>query len=133
MASLTELISRCHQSGEVKFTAPVLQEAIEARNNQATKLAAVVCADLIGGFEKCLKGAVQRLRELRAAEAKQAECVKKIDRAFRFFGETGNPLPMFDTMGNRNGASLFCGSLNIERPGQDDAAWTVPAEWKPAE
>lgn len=133
MVSLTELISRCHQSGEVKFTAPVLQEAIAARNKEAEKLAAAVCSDLIGGFEKHLKLSVQRLRELRAAEAKQSDYVKKIDRAFRFFAETGNPLPVYDAMANRGGAVRFCQMLNIELPGKDDAAWTVPGGWTPAE
>lgn len=133
MSSLADLIAKCHQSGEVKFTAPVLKEAIEARNKEAEQQAAKVCSGLISGFEQHLKDGVARLRKWRQEEAKQAEYVKKVDRAFRFFGETGNPLPVFDAVGNRQGACHFCHTLNIELPGKDDAAWTVPEGWKPAE
>ena len=115
----------------------LMQAAVDKIANERNETAIDTCKGLIQYHSGVLKEYVRRLRELRDLEAKQQAVVKKVDQAFRFFQETGNPFPLFlaenSAAKKRDGQSMkFCAGLNLEIPAEDSDAWEIPSDWKPS-
>ena len=140
--NLDDLIARA--SGEKKLTIDNdILIAAQAALNAETRAAAIKSVQgLLSVFEQALAGNVQRLRELRRLEKEQADLVARLDRALKYFGSSGNPLPVFRAMqttgianiGRRQEAYLiheFCTAIKINIPANDDAAWKVPDDFQP--
>ena len=129
--TLNDLIAECHAT-ELSFVgSAAIQAAIDTRKADKEKQAAVAVGGLLGTFECALKDNVRVLRNIREQEKAQQAMVEKIDRAFRFFGETGNPFPMFLATGRTAQGHSFASTLGFETPKADSDAWKIPADWKP--
>lgn len=129
MKTLNELIEAAHLGFSVKFTSDVMKEAAENVIKEKQKVAVTSCQHLITTFDHNLKEQVKHLQELREKEAKQQAKVKKIDRAFKFFAETGNPLPFFASMGKQPEGEAWARQLGLNH--NDEAAWTIDDAWQP--
>ena len=133
--TLTDLINTAggNPSSTIIITNPVLVEAAENLTKERQKKAVAACQGLLESFTGMLASSVQSLRQLRKEARQQEVNTKKLDRALRYFAETGNPLPVFDAQQNRYGGGEWCRRAGIAPPVKDDPAWTVPIDWKPAE
>ncbi len=136
MFTLSDLVNASHKEEKHVFTSPVLAEAMKKLNEEKEKEVGVKCAQLIKNFLSQLEIAVTELRRMRKLESDAAKKVKSIDRAIKFFGETGNPLPVFKAMANDQNKSYlerFAISHLDNTIKLDDIpaeAWDVPADWK---
>ncbi len=120
--TLDQLVAACHTvSPSVENAA--LQEAFKRRTEQKTQEAANALVGVITTFENFLKQNVAELRRLRELESNQKQVVEKIDTAFKFFGKTGNPFPMFKVAGMMREARSVAVQLGIVLPKDDDSAW----------
>ena len=132
MVTLNDLIESAQKTGNVTFEADVLKQAAEAVIEDKKKSAVNQVKNLIQNFQNTLEAHVNLLRNVRKQEKAQSAKVDEVDRAFRFFAATGNPLPMFAAMGQIREGNFFCQGLGIDVPKLDSDAWKVPADWKPA-
>lgn len=132
VVGLSELIAGCYAEDTPQFTAPILQEAMQRRAEAAKERSIRVCSAFLTTLATVLKSAVADLRSIRKSAKQQEENVKEYDRAFRFFAETGNPLPFFAKYSPGYGKD-FCRQLEIECPTYGSDAWKIPEDWKPAQ
>lgn len=107
----------------------ILREAADKRTAAKREQAVVAVTGLLETFDTQLQANVQTLRNFRETEAAQAAKVKKMDRAYRYFAATGNPLPFYKESGYANAANQFMTKLGAKTPPQDDDAWKVPADF----
>lgn len=129
MKTLNELIEAAHLGFSVKFTSDVMKEAAENVIKEKQKVAVQSCQTLILTFDRNLKENVKYLQLIREQEVKQQAKVKKVDRAFKFFAETGNPLPFFASMEKRREGRDWAEHLGLNH--QDESAWTIDENWQP--
>lgn len=129
--TLNDLIADCHATELTFVGSDAIKAALDTRKVEKEKQAAVAVGGLLGTFECALKDNVRALRNIREQEKTQQAAVEKIDRAFRFFGETGNPFPMFLATGRTSQGHNFACTLGFETPKADSDAWKIPADWKP--
>lgn len=129
--TLNDLIGRARNTNQVTISAPLIQAAVEKVQKEKEERAVNLVTNLVSQFESQLSTAVQTLRQYRKMEKAQEKLVDKIDRAFRYFAATGNPLPMYKAIGRGGDGAWFCTNLGIEMPSPDDAAWSVPDDWQP--
>lgn len=127
--SLSALLKSCYEAPSVTISNPIVQAALVQREKEANERAAQAVVGLLDSFEFGLRNSVNTLRSIRKQEKTQAVMVKKLDRAFRYFGEQGNPLPMFRLMCNHHAAACFCSTIGITVPAHDSLLWEVPSEW----
>lgn len=129
MATITDLINGSGKPSSLNVSNVVLQQAAEQLVKEKTERVVAGVKNLIGQFDETLSSNVERLRQLRSAEKAQATLVKNIDRAFRYFGVTGNPLPFYKVTGKVYDGKRWCQVVGVDVPADNDAAWDVPADW----
>ncbi len=139
MKTLLDLIAGSSLPVSVSVTSAILAEAANQVQADQQKRLVDSVKGLLEGFSADLSHQVSTLREYRKQAETQSVRVKEIDRAFRYFAATGNPLPMFVAQNgtilskssfNRK-ANEWCQRAGVEVPNADDEAWKVPADWKP--
>lgn len=123
MKTLVDLIAGSHQAESLKFESDILKEAAEAVIVEKRVSAVNAVKGLITTFEDNLKRQVLHLRNLRKQEKDHKELVENIDKAFKHFANTGNPLPMFLAIKRKDDALAFCRKIGIDLPKDDDEAW----------
>lgn len=128
MSTLNDLIGMTLNVSQVTFDDEMMQQAAEQLVREKRMKAVESCQVLIAEFNKTLEEQVEILRHLREKEHSQATHVKQTDRAFRFFGDTGNPLPFFAAQNKRADGEKWAKTLNIKL---NDEAWVIPAGWQP--
>lgn len=111
------------------FVSEAAEQVAKENHNNAVS----ACKELVQVATNNLKSAVGELRNLRNQEKEQAAKVKKMDRAVKFFADTGNPFPMFAVFnGHKKAVSPvrdFCYSVGIAVPADDSPAWDIPSDW----
>jgi hypothetical protein len=132
MTTIMDLISRAHKVGSIQVSNTVLQQAADELVKEKTAKVVQSVKGLLDRFDSVLQSSVAQLRQYRELEKKQNALVKGLDRAFRYFGETGNPLPFYKASGDIRSAQYFCQSIGVAVPEADDAAWVVPNDYVPA-
>jgi hypothetical protein len=128
--NLTDLLNRAYSSPTVNVTSEILAAAAAERATDAQRAAVQATKGLLANFEQAMTQSVNHLRELRRAEKKQAKHVEILDRALRYFGESGNPLPVYKAQGMSRMAMEFCQAVGIPVPSADDPAWNVPEDFQ---
>jgi len=128
MSTLNELIQAAHGDGQLVFTNEMMAAAAARLMKERETKAVEVCQELIEQFNSHLVSSVRQLKAIREQELAQQKRVKALDRAFRFFGETGNPLPFYKELGNVPGGNEFAKKIGIKIT---EEAWLIPKEWEP--
>lgn len=116
----------------IMFNAGVLGEAVAKVAEQRKDKAAAAAVGVLNGALSRLEESVSTLRSIRKQEKKQAELVETLDRTVKYFAETGNPFPYFAAANLKHYAVTWCNQAGLELPDPDDAAWNIPADWKPS-
>jgi len=136
MKTLAQMIDAQQKGQAVKFSNPMMQTAVAAVKLEKMERATRACGDIIKSGLSRLEDAVEHLRIVRKNEKAAKDNVTKIDRAMKFFGETGNPFPFFATqetnLSHNELARSFCREAGLEVPEPDSDAWVIPADWTPA-
>lgn len=132
VVGLSDLIRSANVlSGTV--SSAILQKAVEQQNAAKEVTAVAVVGKLLTQFEAVVKDRVSTLQIARKAEKLAKKAVDDANRAWQYFGETGNPLPFYAATSKKHQAVGFCVELGIAVPADDDDAWTIPSDWTPAE
>ena len=131
--NLNDLLSRSYKTPAFRVESDILAAAVKEREEEAKKVAVQATKGLLTQFEQTMTQNVANLRNLRKQEKEQAARVAKLDRALRYFGASGNPLPYYRAQGGRAEllAALFCQSVGIPVPDTTDPAWNVPEDFNP--
>ncbi len=127
--NLNELLARAYTKPSVNVTSDILEAAVAERAADARARAVQAVKGQLTDFETALTQNVQVLRNLRKQEKDQAVKVGKLDRALRYFGASGNPLPFYAALGLNRNAQTFCTICGIPFPPPDDPAWKVPDDF----
>ncbi len=127
--NLTDLMNRAYAAPTFQVSNDILAEAAELRSQQARSQAVAATKGLLEHFEGEMIGNVERLRDWRRLEKAQAKKVAALDRALRYFGHSGNPLPVYKAQGMTQNAVHFCRAVGIPIPAPNDAAWEVPEDF----
>lgn len=133
--TLQALIAASQNNTNVVFTNEVLARAAENAKKIADDRAVVSAQAVLGTFQQHLNTNVLYLRQARESVKQYEKIVGGIDRAYRYFAETCNPLPMFKVMGYTASTSYvtnFFQPLGVPVPAADNDAWTIPDDWSPA-
>jgi hypothetical protein len=114
----------------------VLAEAMKQEQEDRQKNAVSNTRGLLRNFSDSLSLNVRQLKALRKSAKDQLKKVKEQDLAFRYFTETGNPLPMCRESGRLREGQTFltqCG-YQYGDPIMETTheAWNLPEGWKPA-
>ena len=131
--TVNDLVARSVSVPSANINSDVLKEALKRQQEKATERVVASVEGLISMFDGVFKSNVDHLRYLRKEERKAAKMVKEIGLAFKYFGETGNPLPFFKASGDTYGGTSWCGRAGIPVPPTTDPAWNVPEGWEPNE
>ena len=123
MKTLDELLASAHSTGELKVESKVLQNALTAHQEEVNKALQTEVQNVLRTGDAALREQVQMLRAIRQQETNLKTYIDKLDKAFKFFGKTGNPLPLFKAMNRTDLATSFCRKLSIPVPAHDDSAW----------
>ena len=129
MKTLNDLLSVAKEEGTISISNPILVAAADQLVKDREQQAITACKGLIDNFTTRLKKQVEILRDLRKKEATQDKLVKAIDRATKYFAETGNPLPVFFVLKDQYSGQSWCQVIGIPTLALDDPAWTIPADW----
>jgi len=130
VTTLDDLIARAKPEDTINVSNCILVEAAAELGAERRQRAVQACKGLIDNFTATLKNQVATLRQMRENEKHQAELVKKIDRAIKYFGVTGNPLPVFAaSVSNNRNATYWCENCGLPVPKTDDPAWKVPDDF----
>jgi hypothetical protein len=121
-------------SRNYKIGSDVIRQALD-KKAEDTKASAVERAEKALSFgQQELGVAVKNLNYHRKKEADAKKRVDAIDRAFRYFAETGNPLPLYRETDIWSGRNFL---LAVGYKDEDDImnsekhdAWKVPSDWK---
>lgn len=130
--TLQQLIAAAQNTTNIAFTSEVLSKAAENAAKIAADKAVGVAQLVLGEFQSHLTTEVLYLRQARATVLTYEKKVGAVDRAFRYFAATANPLPMFKVMGYNASSSKvvnFFSPLGVPVPANDDESWTIPADW----
>jgi hypothetical protein len=130
--TLQQLIAAAQNTTSIMFTNDVLSKAAEKAAQAANEKAVGVAQTVLGVFQAHLQTKVLYLRQARESVKAYEKAVAEVDRAFRYFADTANPLPMFKVMGYNATSSQvtnFFSPLGVPVPASDDDAWTIPAGW----
>lgn len=113
----------------------IMAEAVNKEAEEKKERVIAHVRQYISLSTQTLKSNVDLLRAYRRQEKEQKEKVAKMDRAVRYFLETGNPLPYFFVTSSHRQAIYFCNEVGMEMPAWDEktADYQVPADWKPTE
>ena len=137
LVTLQDLINASvKDENEGTIGSDLVQEAVtELAKDRRTKAVSVV-KTMIAGHAAVLTAEVKNLRALRDLEAQAQAKVKRVNRAFCFFKDTGNPFPLFlaenpNAAKSDNNARSFCDNIGLTRPKEDDPAWSIPASYEP--
>lgn len=130
MSTLNDLIAASMNTPTIVVESEVLAEAASELKADRRKSAVNACKGLLEQFTSTLQRNVATLRQMREAEKKQATLVKDTDKALRFFGKTGNPLPFFKLTGNIGTASMWCSRCGIDVPDAKSEAWKIPEDFE---
>jgi len=130
--NLTDLIKAAHSDNGINVTSDVLKRAVQRRLEEREEAAVNACTGIIECFENALKAEVENLRQIRLMEKKKKAEVAKVDKAFRYFAETGIPFPMYEAIGQgRTASRMFCNKIGIAVPDPESELWDVPNGWTP--
>lgn len=129
--NLTDLMNRAYQSPTFTVENDILAAAAAEREADAKRAAVSATKGLLEMFEGLMRQNVEQLRALRRQEKMQGKLVSTLDRALRYFGQSGNPLPAYKALGMTGRAADFCRMVGIPLPANDDAAWNVPEDFAP--
>ena len=131
--SLTDLLDRSNSDRPaVDITSDLLIEASDQLVKERRERAVKGLKGLIDNFTAVLQSSVRHLKQVREQEAMETKMVKAMDRAVRYFGVTGNPLPFYKAWGRTRDAMCWCEQVGIPFPQKDDdPAWIVPENWTP--
>ena len=132
--NLIDLISRAQQEkSSVNLESDILRDAVAEVISDQRKLAVQQCKGHLCSFELALKSQVTELKSIRTMEKAKAAKVKAMDRAFRYFAKTANPLPFFMAWNGTgqvpSNARYFCDEVGVPVPELDDPAWKVPDDF----
>lgn len=134
-SALSVLIAGAYAASAPFLSQGVMADAINAEREGQEKKALESAKRLIGGFSQSMQSAVAGLRRIRENEKVAEKTVKELDRAFRYFGETGNPLPFFK-LTNIYGGVDWLNKLGFDSHTHPELfksdEWVVPSNWKPA-
>jgi Asp/Glu/hydantoin racemase len=136
MPNLNEILASLN--GEVNnvaaspFTAPILQQAFEARAKERSEKLVKVAIGVTESVETLVAQSVNILRAARRQEKLAKENLDKMNLAAKYFAETGNPLPLFKLAGATELGRQYCRSVGADCPNYEDALWSVPEGFQPA-
>jgi hypothetical protein len=117
--------------GGVTIGNALLQEAMEVELAERRKNSLRTIQGLVNEATTQLENKVKCLRIRRKQEQEAAEALKEMDRAVKYFFETGNPLPYLQLTSPHYGVREFCTALGIEVPKSDAESMVVPKDWTP--
>jgi lipopolysaccharide biosynthesis regulator YciM len=126
---LSLLLKRAHTEPTITVRNDIIQAAAVELELEAEKAAVQAVKGLLSQFSDSLGRIVRELRGVRQLEKGLSKKVKMLDRAIKFFAESGNPLPVFRITGDVLAASRFCDRIGITVPSVVDPAWAVPSEF----
>ena len=126
---MKSLFDRVYKKSNLVIGNEMLRLAMEEREKQFTHQHLQTVINLLTSSESVMSQNVASLREQRKQEKLQTAKVKAMDRALRYFAANGNPLPFFKASGQEKAANMFCKSIGLEYPKDDDELWKVPADF----
>lgn len=133
---MTKLCQRREQ-GIGNVSNSLMLEAVNRISGQRHEAAVQSVQMMIEEQAKKLSIAVVELRNVREVERTLATKIKKIDRAFRYFKETGIPFPLLmahNPKANKGDktAITFCHSVGIDVPDEESHLWEIPENFVPS-
>lgn len=133
--TLDDLINGVVNNQGFIVTSEVVAAALAEKSEENKKTAIASAGRVLSDGQSQLKAAVNTLRRTRATEKAQAEKVREISRALRYFGVTGNPLPLYAASRDQYAGRDFLLSMGYTHSDEvystSHEAWKIPADWQP--
>lgn len=123
MKTLDELLKSARNSSSLNVESSVLKAALEAHAEEVSKSLQIEVQSVFKLADSELRNAVAKLRTIREMEKTQKTLVDEIDKAYKFFGTKGNPLPLYKAIGRPYLGTTFCKKMGIDLPPLTDDAW----------
>lgn len=130
MAKTWEDFVKGLNNSDATFTNPVIAEAQAQVMKENSDKMTGSAKSLLNLATNWIQSAVTELRNYRKLEADLKKKLEETNRALEYFGETGNPFPLYKATGTYAQAGSFCRTIGIDSPGEKDEVWNIPSSWK---